>query len=32
VVEHGLFTPSLVSDILIAGRDGVAHRRGDRAA
>jgi ribose 5-phosphate isomerase A len=27
VVEHGLFAPSLVSDILIAGDDGVEHRR-----
>ncbi len=28
VVEHGLFAPSLVSDILIAGEGGVEHRRG----
>jgi ribose 5-phosphate isomerase A len=28
VVEHGLFAPSLVSDILIAGADGVEHRLG----
>jgi ribose 5-phosphate isomerase A len=27
VVEHGLFAPSLVSDILIAGDGGVEHRR-----
>jgi ribose 5-phosphate isomerase A len=30
VVEHGLFEPRLVSDILIAGDDGVEHRRVDR--
>jgi ribose 5-phosphate isomerase A len=28
VVEHGLFAPQLVSDILIAGEHGVEHRRG----
>lgn len=28
VVEHGLFEPELVSDILIAGPGGVEHRRG----
>jgi|ERR1700686_3815187 len=28
VVEHGLFAPELVSDILIAGSDGVEHRSG----
>jgi ribose 5-phosphate isomerase A len=28
VVEHGLFAPSLVSDILIAHDEGVEHRRG----
>jgi ribose 5-phosphate isomerase A len=28
VVEHGLFAPELVSDILLAGEDGVEHRRG----
>lgn len=28
VVEHGLFAPELVSDVLIAGRDGLQHRRG----
>ena len=28
VVEHGLFAPELVSDVLIAGLDGVDHRRG----
>jgi ribose 5-phosphate isomerase A len=28
VVEHGLFAPSLVSDLLIAHGDGVEHRRG----
>ncbi len=28
VVEHGLFAPQLVSDILIAGAHGVEHRRG----
>lgn len=27
VVEHGLFEPELVSDVLIAGVDGVEHRR-----
>lgn len=27
LVEHGLFGPSLLSDILIAGEDGVEHRR-----
>ena len=26
VVDHGLFAPELVSDILIAGVDGVEHR------
>ncbi len=26
VVDHGLFTPRMVSDILIAGPDGVEHR------
>jgi ribose 5-phosphate isomerase A len=31
LVEHGLFEPELVSDILIAGPDGVAHRRGRRS-
>jgi len=30
VVEHGLFAPELVSDILIAGADGVEHRRGSK--
>jgi ribose 5-phosphate isomerase A len=28
VVEHGLFAPELVSDVLIAGPGGVEHRRG----
>jgi ribose 5-phosphate isomerase A len=28
VVDHGLFSPSLVSDILIADDSGVEHRRG----
>jgi ribose 5-phosphate isomerase A len=28
VVGHGLFAPSLVSDILIAGESGVQHRQG----
>jgi ribose 5-phosphate isomerase A len=32
VVEHGLFPPALVSDILIAGEDGVTHRRGGKPA
>jgi ribose 5-phosphate isomerase A len=32
LVEHGLFAPNLVSDILIAGADGVEHRRGDKLA
>jgi ribose 5-phosphate isomerase A len=27
IVDHGLFTPELVSDILIAGPDGVEHRK-----
>jgi ribose 5-phosphate isomerase A len=31
VVEHGLFEPELVSDILIAGPDGVEHRYGNKA-
>jgi ribose 5-phosphate isomerase A len=26
IVDHGLFGPELVSDILIAGREGVEHR------
>jgi ribose 5-phosphate isomerase A len=30
VIEHGLFAPGLVSDILIAHDDGVEHRRGDK--
>lgn len=30
VVEHGLFAPSLVSDILIAHDGGVEHRRGGK--
>jgi ribose 5-phosphate isomerase A len=32
VVEHGLFEPTLVSDILIAGEDGVEHHRGGKGA
>jgi ribose 5-phosphate isomerase A len=32
LVEHGLFAPSLVSDILIAREDGVEHRRGGKPA
>jgi len=32
VVEHGLFPPSMISDILIAGADGVEHRRGGKPA
>jgi ribose 5-phosphate isomerase A len=31
VIEHGLFGPELVSDILIAGIDGVEHRRGGKS-
>jgi ribose 5-phosphate isomerase A len=31
VVEHGLFDPSMVSDILIAGEHGLERRRGGRA-
>ena len=31
VVEHGLFAPSLISDILIAGADGIEHRRGAKS-
>jgi ribose 5-phosphate isomerase A len=27
VVDHGLFPPAMVHDVLIAGPDGVAHRR-----
>jgi ribose 5-phosphate isomerase A len=32
LVEHGLFPPSLVSDILIAGAQGLEHRRGGKPA
>jgi ribose 5-phosphate isomerase A len=32
LVEHGLFPPSLVSDILIAGAEGIEHRRGGKPA
>ncbi|HWX43990.1 MAG TPA: ribose-5-phosphate isomerase RpiA [Solirubrobacteraceae bacterium] len=32
VVEHGLFAPELVSDILIAHDDGIEHRRGGKPA
>jgi ribose 5-phosphate isomerase A len=32
LVEHGLFPPSLVSDILIAREDGVEHRHGGKPA
>ena len=32
VVEHGLFAPDLVSDILIGTAEGVVHRRGARPA
>ncbi len=32
LVGHGLFAPSLVSDILIAGANGVEHRRGEKLA
>jgi ribose 5-phosphate isomerase A len=32
VVEHGLFAPSLVSDIMIASAGGVEHRDGDKSA
>ncbi|HSZ70980.1 MAG TPA: ribose 5-phosphate isomerase A [Solirubrobacteraceae bacterium] len=32
LVEHGLFPPALVSDILIAGESGVEHRRGGKPA
>jgi ribose 5-phosphate isomerase A len=32
LVEHGLFPPSLVSDILLAGENGVVHRRGGKPA
>ncbi|HEY2768806.1 MAG TPA: ribose 5-phosphate isomerase A [Solirubrobacteraceae bacterium] len=32
VVEHGLFAPELVSDILIAGTNGVEHRKGRKNA
>jgi ribose 5-phosphate isomerase A len=27
VVDHGIFSPALVHDVLIAGRDGIEHRR-----
>jgi ribose 5-phosphate isomerase A len=27
VVEHGLFAPELVSDVIVGGEDGVEHRR-----
>lgn len=30
LVEHGLFEPELVSDVLLAGQDGVEHRRMQR--
>jgi len=30
VIEHGLFEPELVSEILIAGERGVEHRTGDK--
>jgi ribose 5-phosphate isomerase A len=30
VVEHGLFPAEMVSDILIAGEDGLIHRRGGK--
>jgi ribose 5-phosphate isomerase A len=30
VVEHGLFAPTLISDILIADDGGIEHRRGGR--
>jgi ribose 5-phosphate isomerase A len=30
IIEHGLFAPSLVSDILIARESGVEHRRGGK--
>ncbi len=32
VLEHGLFAPHMVSDVLIAGEDGVEHRRGGKPA
>jgi ribose 5-phosphate isomerase A len=32
VVEHGLFAPEMVSDILIAGEHGVEHRTGAKRA
>ena len=31
VVEHGLFAPELVSEILIAGADGVTRRAGQKS-
>jgi ribose 5-phosphate isomerase A len=31
IVEHGLFAPSLVSDILIAGDSGIEHRSGGKS-
>jgi ribose 5-phosphate isomerase A len=32
VIEHGLFAPSLVSDILIAREEGLEHRPGGKSA
>ncbi len=31
VVEHGLFAPEMVSEIFVAGADGVRHRRGGKS-
>jgi ribose 5-phosphate isomerase A len=28
VVEHGLFAPQLVSEVIVAGPEGIEHRRG----
>jgi ribose 5-phosphate isomerase A len=32
VVEHGLFAPQLVSEILIAGKKGIERREGGKRA
>jgi ribose 5-phosphate isomerase A len=32
VVEHGLFAPETVSEIFVAGANGVRHRSGDKSA
>ena len=32
VVEHGLFAPEIVSEVLIAGEDGITRRAGGKPA